>query len=236
MKYSKHIIYSMIVMAVALTAHSCKKALIGDKGKQEEDIYLNYETKTKLELPFDGKWYISNGGRTHKDGAHHFITWGSGQRYAIDVLIKEDDKSYSGDGTKNEDYYCFGKPLKAPAYGVIVGMENTIEDNIPGQLNDDAIATGNYVMIDHLNGEFSLLAHFKKGTIMVSVGDTVNVGQQLGETGNSGNSTEAHLHYHLQNSPKILESTGLPAQFENYYTDGNFTEEGEPTRGQVIHE
>ncbi len=236
MKHFKHIIYSILILVTVMTTHSCKKALIGDKGTLEEDIYLNYKTQTQLQLPFEGEWYIFNGGRTHEDGAHHFVSWGSGQRYAIDVVIKKDGKSYSGDGTKNEDYYCFGKPLKAPAYGVVTGTENTIEDNIPGELNDDAIATGNYVMIDHLNGEHSLLAHFKKGTILVSVGDTVTAGQQLGETGNSGNSSEAHLHFHLQNSSKFLESTGLPAQFKNYYVNGSFTEEGEPTRGQVINE
>lgn len=233
MKYSKHINYSIIVLFYVLLASGCVDILIGDKGELEEDIYLNYQTKTELQLPFNNEWHIVNGGRTHSMGMHHFITWHLGQKYAFDSVIHKDGKSYSGSGTKNEDYYCFGEPLYAPAAGKILGVENNIEDNIPGELNDVS-AAGNYVMIDHLNGEYSLLAHFKKGTIIVAVGDTVMAGQELGKTGNSGNSTEAHLHYHLQNSPELLNSIGLPAQFKNYYADGVFLKKGEPIKGQII--
>lgn len=233
MRYSKYIIVSILLSYVILMFQSCEKILIGNKGALEEDIYLNYETKTNLKLPFDEAWYISNGGRTHEDGVHHFITCGFGQRYAFDAVIKVDYKTHSGNGNQNEDYYCFGKQLNTPADGIILEMENDIEDNLPGELNENT-AVGNYVLIDHLNGEYSILAHFKKGTIVVSVGDTITQGQELGKAGNSGNSTEAHLHYHLQNSPKLLNSSGLPASFKNYYTDGIYTDKGEPTKGQVV--
>ena len=223
-----------LTVLVLLLASSCSKTLIGDEGTLEEDIYLNYKTKTALQLPFDGEWYIFNGGRTHKHGAHHFVTWGSGQRYAIDVVMLEDGKSYAGDGKDNEDYYCFGKSLHAPAGGVVLEIENSVEDNIPGELAETGTAAGNYVLMDHLNGEYSLIAHFKKGTVLVAVGDTITPGQELGLTGNSGNSTEPHLHYHMQNSPQLLNSTGLPAQFQNYYTNGVFTERGEPEQAQFI--
>lgn len=234
MKYSKYIIHSLLLSSVLLMFPACEKIFIGDEGTLEEDIYLNYQTKTNLELPFEEEWHIINGGRTHEDGAHHFITWGLGQRYAFDAVIKIDGKSHSANGSKNEDYYCFGKQLNAPAGGIILEMANNIEDNKPGELNENT-AVGNYVLIDHLNGEYSVLAHFKKGTIVVSVGDTIIQGQKLGKAGNSGNSTEAHLHYHLQNSPKLLNSLGLPASFKSYYADGIFTNKGEPTKGQVVN-
>ena len=212
---------------------SCQGAWVGEEGRFEEDVYLHYQTLTELELPFEEAWNITNGGRTHEDGAHHFVTWGLGQRYAFDAVIHVDGKSHVGEGTQNEDYYCFGRRLNAPGAGVVIALENSIEDNVPGQLSD-GIATGNYVMIDHQNGEFSVLAHFQQGTIIVAVGDRVVAGQELGKAGNSGNSTEPHLHYHLQNTATLFKSAGLPAIFQGYYADGTYVEAGEPSAGQAV--
>jgi len=62
----------------------------------------------------------------------------------------------------------------------------------------------------------------------------VKQGQIIGRCGNSGNTSEPHLHYHLQNSPKFGQSEGLPAQFVNYVADGERVERGEPVQGQRI--
>ncbi|UTW67078.1 M23 family metallopeptidase [bacterium SCSIO 12643] len=235
MKYSKCISLPLLVLGSIYILGSCQKAFIGNDGEFEEDIYLNYQTKTDLKLPFQDQWYIFHGGKTHHEGGHHFITWGLGQRYAIDIVIKVNGKSYIGNGNKNEDYHCFGKPLYAPGTGKIIEVENNIDDNIPGEVNEnEKLSSGNYVMIDHFNGEYSILAHIKKGTVIVSEGDTVVQGQKLGETGNSGNSTEAHLHYQLQNSSNSTYSTGLPAQFRDYYADGKFIRKGELIKGQIV--
>lgn len=230
----KHI--KTISFAFILILTSCTDALIGDEGKQDEDIYLNYQTKTDLELPFEEEWYISAGGRTHLEGGHHFITRGSGQRYAYDIFKVVDGSGNSGNGGENEDTYTFGARINAPGDGKIISLENDIGDNVrPGARNiKQGSAAGNYIMIDHLNGEYSLLAHFKKGTIIVSVGDTVVKGQEVGKAGNSGNSTGPHLHYHLQNTPELLNGIGLPAQFKNYYEDDVFIESGEPVRSQTV--
>ena len=59
-------------------------------------------------------------------------------------------------------------------------------------------------------------------------------GQVIGLCGNSGNSTEPHLHYHLQNKPSIGDGDGLPAQFKNYYANDIFVTDGEPLKGQTI--
>lgn len=220
-----HIFYFLFILMLT----SCADTLIGDEGKLDEDIYLNYQTITDLELPFEEEWYTATGGRTHLEGRHHFIT--RGQRYAYDLLIVIDRKSHSGDGSKNEDYYCFGKRLNAPGAGKVIDMVNNIEDNQPGTVRNNS---GNYIIIDHLNGESSIMVHFKKGSIIVSVGDTVVQGQEVGKAGNSGNSTQPHLHYHLQVSSGLLNGLGLPAQFLNYYEDNVFLERGEPVRDEKI--
>lgn len=224
----KLLTHTLLIVSI-LVLIACTDALIGDEGKLDEDIYLNYQTSIDLELPFEEEWYAVNAGKTHREGAHHFIS--RGQRYAYDFLIVVDRKTHSGDGSKNEDYYCFGKRLNAPADGKIIDLVNNIEDNQPGTIRNNS---SNYIIIDHLNGETSIMAHFKKGSIIVSVGDTVVKGQEVGKAGNSGNSTEPHLHYHLQGSSGSLNEVGLPAQFLDYYEDNVFIERGEPVRGQKV--
>ncbi len=230
MKYIKLLLYTLYITLILLPI-SCTDTLIGDEGTLDENIYANYQTITDLELPFEEEWFAVNAGRTHRNGAHHFLS--RNERYAYDMLIVQNRRSYAGDGSKNEDYYCFGKRLNAPGNGKVVAIENTIEDNQPGIVNRTHV--GNYIIIDHLNGETSILAHLKKGSIIVAVGDTVVKGQEIGQTGNSGASSEPHLHYHLQETSEPLsEGLGLPAQFLNYYENDVFVERSEPIRGQKV--
>lgn len=218
-----------ILLLVLMT--SCENTLMGDQGKFDEDIYLNYQTKTPLELPFEGDWYIIAGGRSL--ALNHHFTPKRHQRYALDMAHIVNNSGNQGTGTQNEDYYCFGKRLNAPGAGKVIAIENAIEDNVPGTKNNKQ-SLGNYVVIDHLNGEFSFLLHLKKHSIVVAIGDWVERGAQIGLVGNSGYSTGPHLHYHLQTSPSLTTGVGLPIQFENYYTDDAFTARGEPITGQVV--
>lgn len=230
MKHIKFTIYAFIVVAVS-SLTSCADMLIGDEGKYDEDIYLNYKTKTVLELPFEDEWRINAGGRSLEEN-HHFAPHRH-QRYALDIVQVIDGTGRSGNGTRNEDYYCFGKRLNAPGDGKIVTVVNNIEDNVPGILNENQ-PWGNYIVIDHLNGEFSCMVHFKNNSIVVAVGEEVRRGQMVGQAGNSGNSTGPHLHYHLQTTASRSTGVGLPMQFINYYTDDVFTERGEPITYQKV--
>lgn len=234
MKHLKVVAYILFTLVIT----SCTDTLMGDEGKIDEEIYLNYQTKTDLELPFEDQWFIGVGGRTHSDGGNHFFDYDTGQRYAYDMGKIVDRSGVTGNGSENEDFYTFGARLNAPGDGIIISLENNIEDNSrPGVVNrniNNSNLAGNYIMIDHLNGEYSLLAHFKKGTIIVAVGDTVIKGQEVGKAGNSGNSSNPHVHYHLQNTPDYLDGIGLPAQFNGYNANDVFIERGEPVRGQLV--
>jgi murein DD-endopeptidase MepM/ murein hydrolase activator NlpD len=66
------------------------------------------------------------------------------------------------------------------------------------------------------------------------VGDVVETGQFLGLTGNSGHSSEPHIHYHLQDTPDIDQGEGLPVKFISYYSNGRYLESGEPKIGETI--
>ncbi len=191
---------------------------------------LDYRTKTPLRLPFDGTWAVGWGGRSLAENYH---AANREQRFAYDLLVVKGESTHSGDGTRNSDYYCYGRPILAPGAGTVVAVRNDVAENVPGTMNDKEVV-GNHVVIDHGNGEFSFLAHLQPGSVTVHVGDRVTAGQRLGSCGNSGHSTEPHLHYHLQTTAQLFDGEGLPAQFTRYVADGKPVVAGEPTRGQSI--
>ena len=192
--------------------------------------FLEYETKTALRLPFVDPWDVFWGGRTLRENYH---TAYPDQRFAYDFLIIEEGKTHRGEGTRNEDFFCWGKRLVSPGDGVVISMANDVADNVPGEMNPKQ-ALGNHVILDHGNGEFSFLAHFQQGSVQVEVGQRVESGDWLGLAGNSGNTSEPHLHYHLQNTPTFNRGEGLPSQFLDYTADGASVERGEPHKGQRI--
>ena len=191
---------------------------------------LDYVTKTELRLPFSGAWFVFWGGRTVEQN-YHFAT--HDQRFAYDIVMQKNGTSHAGEGKRNEDYYCFDQKIVAPAAGVVASVENGVADNVPGVMNAQ-VAMGNHVILDHGNGEFSFLCHFRQGTVAVKKGDKVKAGDLLGRAGNSGNSSEPHLHYHLQDSAEFGKGRGLPAPFKGYRADGKPVDRGEPVKGQVI--
>ena len=221
---TKKILLNILVFFCILNLIGCGK----DEVVSSE--YLNYQTIAELELPFTSDWYVIWGGRTLEENYHVSLV---DQRFAIDVIKIENGSNFMGNGTQNEDHYSFGVTLFAPGAGQVVEMENSVAENIPGETNKEQ-RFGNYVIIDHGNEEFSVLAHFMKNSIIVNVGDLITQGQVIGLSGNSGNSTGPHLHYHLQNKPSIGQGEGLAAQFRNYYANDVFVSVGEPLKNQTI--
>lgn len=198
--------------------------------RETDSKYLDYKTKSELQLPFEGEWFVFWGGRMKEDNNH---TSDVSQRFAYDFVQTKDGKTHISDGKKNEDYYCYDKLIVVPCAGRIISIENQIDDNTPGEMNP-YLAAGNYVIIDHGNGEFSFMAHLKKGSIIAKKGDLILKGQEIGRCGNSGNSSEPHLHYHLQNDSIWFGGEGLPSQFRNYIANGDKVTNGEPHNGQII--
>jgi hypothetical protein len=195
--------------------------------------FLDYDTQTQLLLPFAGAWYVYWGGRSVAWNRH---VVSHDQRFAYDFLILDQSRSgrsFRATGDNNADYFCFDLPIYAPADGVVVRTENELPDNSPGEMNAKA-PLGNFVILDHGRGEFSFLAHFKRGTVAVRDGERVRSGQLLAHCGNSGNSSEPHLHYHLQNTAIPFQGEGLPASFVEYFADGKRVVRGEPLARQSV--
>ncbi len=200
-----------------------------------EPIPAPESSTVPLRLPFEGQWYVFWGGDTRALNKHHGTP---NQRYAFDFLaVDTNGKSYKGDGTANEDYYAFGREVLAPADGIVTDVIQGVRDNRPGSMNPYS-GLGNAVFIRHAEYEISVLAHFQQYSIVVKAGDRVKAGQVLGRCGNSGNSSEPHLHYHLQNTPVIQDGTGIKCFFEGLVVtrDGKERLEvrGSPIKGDRV--
>jgi len=180
-------------------------------------------TKTTFQYPFEDEWFVFWGGTNTLTNYHYEF---ENQRYAYDFTIVKEDNSFEGDQTLNENYYAFGENYLAPADGSIVKVENNVEDNEPvGEMNEEQ-PLGNFVIIDHGNEEYSYLAHFKHQSIEVIEGDDVKQGDLLGLVGNSGNSSEPHIHFHVADSPDPTSSKSIRINFnqEEKFIRGDFIE------------
>jgi len=174
----------------------------------EQSLYLYHtaseELKNKnylpINLPFKGDWTVMqahNGDYTHKD------KW----RHAWDfVILDENDKQFTNEGDYCKDYFCFNKPVFAPASGIVSELIDGIQDNKIGDINTEQ-NWGNSVVIKHAEYLYSQVSHLKEGSIKVKKGDFIKKGDIIGTVGNSGHSPYPHIHFQIQATPYIGSET-----------------------------
>ena len=180
-----------------------------------------------------GVWLAANG--PNNDSGHRRAlipiagTPAIAQRFAIDfVRVADDDKTFKGDQLKNESYYAEGNDALAVANGTVVEVKDSIPENVPG-LNSRAVPItletvgGTHVVIDIGGGHYAFYAHLKPGSLKVKLGDKVKRGQVVGLVGNTGNSTEPHLHFHIADGVSPLGSEGLPYRLDSFEIVGHCT-------------
>ena len=148
-------------------------------------------------------------------------------------LSWKEGKSFRTDGKTNEDYYAFGQPISAPCDGEVVLSVDGVKDNVPGVLNPFYVP-GNSVLLKTKNGEYVFFAHFKQNSVRVKQGDKVKQGEVLGLCGNSGNSSEAHLHFHLQNVEDFTLATGIKCHFDKLKVNGIVKTDYSPLKRETI--
>lgn len=146
---------------------------------------------------------------------------GSGERFAFDNLkLDSSQLTFSGDPLNNESYYNYGDTLYAVASGTIVKVRDGRPENTGNVLtvtfNSGDELAGNHMIIDIGDGYFALYAHIIPGSFLVHEGQVVTEGQPIARLGNSGNSTEPHLHFQLCSSADIFFSRGLPFVLKKY--------------------
>lgn len=163
------------------------------------------------------------------------------QEFALDVVDyrREANGEYTLSSPPNsdkvQDYFIFEREVVAIGDGSVVATGNQWPNKWvqnPLDYSEDRIVEltlklleqgmefnhailGNYVILDHHNGEYSLYAHMSQFTLTVQVGDSVSQGQVIGKVGNTSNSESPHLHFQLMDSGEFQIGNGLPIMFKN---------------------
>ena len=191
-----------------------------------------------LALPFTGRWLVQNS-PARRVPSHGVDVLG--QRYAIDSVGVDqrgrtspvrDWRTVLG-SEPPERFVGFGRPLLAPVDGVVVAAHDGEADHkarrsqlalVPyavgqaGHLRQGpAAVAGNYMVIrDGVSGMFVALAHLRDGSQRVRVGDQVRSGAVVAQCGNSGNSTQPHVHLQVMDSADLTVARGVPVVFARY--------------------
>ncbi len=183
--------------------------------------------------PFRGCWAVVNGGITVEE-SHSWGLWS--QRYAYDMMHVDDLERLENQCRHRTlgSWATYGSPVYAAMDGTVVKVVDGARDNTPvGRiLLKTRHPAGNYIVIRHGPGLYSLYAHLKQGSITVREGDEVKAGEKIGEAGNSGMSTAPHLHFQLMTTPDLLATISVP--FKIAHKIGGEVVGGYPRRGATI--
>jgi hypothetical protein len=166
----------------------------------------------ELQLGFPlrgGTFMVGQGGSTRTVNRH---AGNQGERYAVDV-VKLGRFGMRADGVYPvalKKYAIFGDEVVSPCAGLVTAAIEDLSDNIPGE-PDGTIPAGNHVAIETESGTI-FLAHLMKNSVTVNVGQRVRAGQVIGRVGNSGYSSEPHLHIHAEKAGR-----GIPMRFNGRF-------------------
>lgn len=187
-------------------------------------------TPVETEVPVSGRWTALNSPAT-KVPSHGLHTYG--QTYAIDIVATPDPDPRPPFAMLwplvrgNSHYPAFGAPVLAVADATVVRVLNGRRDHLT-RTSLPALAwmmlaeapvreaagpswiVGNHVVLDLGDGTYAMYAHLKQGSVTVAAGDRVRAGQSIAACGNTGNSTEPHVHFQLMDGPDLDTARGIP--------------------------
>ena len=194
---------------------------------------------TEVAPPVTGRWHALN---SPADKVPSHGTRAYGQAYAIDIVHEPEDRPRPAFGwwplvRRNGDFPAFGEPVLAVADATVVRARDGRRDRLsrnsyPALLPFFAEASardlagpgaivGNHLVLDLGNGTYALYAHLKRGSITVREGERVRAGQVVARVGNTGNSTEPHLHFQLMDAADLHTARGLPFTWRGVGVPGN---------------
>jgi hypothetical protein len=178
--------------------------------------------------PLRGEWIAGDSVNNQPDAAHRRAVlvlngraW-LAQRYAIDWVqyqtVNGVRTTWKGPEDKNDSYFCYGQPIYSVAAGKVVEATDGLPENVPhsGKFAiavDADNAAGNHVVVEIAPHRYVLYAHMRPGTVRVKTDQHVGVGEIIGLVGNTGSSTEPHLHMHIDDQPSFLAGNGVPYEF-----------------------
>ena len=180
-------------------------------------------------LPLDEPLTVAWGGSTSEVNYHVFLP---DQRWAYDLVVTRDGRTFRTDGVALDDYHAYGLSVYAPAPGVVFASHDGEAEVEIGATRWGLAGLGNHVGIEVAPREYLFIGHLQPGSVAVSTGDRVIAGQLLGYVGNSGNSSEPHVHLHLQDSKHPYFGEGIPFHFHGYRHEGRLVARGMPEGGR----
>lgn len=228
--------WALLLVAGALTVPGGWLVVNGLAGRLPADVAV-----VDLDNPLGpGRYMVAHGGSTELINGHmktlntsvpRFADW-RGQSRAVD-LVGIDRLGRRADGWQPVDparYAVFGRPVFAPCTGTVISTENSLPD-MPVPVRDRDHMLGNHVLLQ-CGDAVVLLAHLREDSVVVSVGDVIPVGDPVGQIGNSGNTTEPHLHIHAQRAaaPGAAPISGDPLTIR---IDGRFLVRNDRIAGQA---
>ncbi len=178
--------------------------------------------------PVTGGWRALNSPATRmpSHGLHAY-----GQTFAIDLVHEPgvNKPAWWPPARPPEAFAGFGAEVRAPADGVVVSVHDRERDHWSRtswpalgyflaesslrELTGPARILGNHVVLEIAPGVYALLAHLQHGSVLVRPGDVVRTGTMLARCGNSGNSSQPHVHLQLMDHPRAILADGIPFTF-----------------------
>ncbi|MFJ6515637.1 M23 family metallopeptidase [Streptomyces sp. NPDC091406] len=225
-RWATTILPAMVTLALTVATTALQARAAAPRGEPGPPV--------EVDPPVTGRWSALNSpaDKVPSHGTHVY-----GQTYAIDIVA--DPETAEGEPParpafrwlwplfrRNHAFPAFGAPLLAVADATVVrasdGQRDHLSRNsllglvylfIEGTIRSFAGAhriIGNHVILDLGDGTYAAYAHAQHGSLQVKAGDTVQAGQQIARCGNSGNTSEPHLHFHLMDSPDLDDARGIP--------------------------
>jgi hypothetical protein len=214
-------------------------------------------TPIVLELPFRGRWLARNSParRVPSHGTHAL-----GTTYAVDFIAVDERGRSAPPSWRSvlsveppEAFAGFGQPILAPAAGTVAAVHDGEEDHearrsqltlLPYMLGQagrvragHAAIAGNHVVIAlGPAGPYVALVHLRRGTVGVRVGDVVAPGDAVGQCGNSGNSTQPHVHVQVADSLDWSRARGLPMAFRFRRATTDDIVVGMPAESEIVRD
>lgn len=210
---------------------------------------LPVATPHLVHAPVDGRWQGVNSpvSAVPSHGVRMY-----GQTYAIDLVADPADGLRPSFGTAMmrdpREYPAFGRPVRAMIDGTVVrasdrqrdhrarsnraGFAYMMAEGALRELGGAAFVVGNHVTIRGDDGVFAVVAHLRRGSITVGVGDRVRAGDIVGSCGNSGNSSEPHVHAQLMDRRSFWTAQGVPMAFRDVALDDGDRVDALPANGR----
>jgi Peptidase family M23 len=181
------------------------------------------------------RWHWGNGIGGTNFNAHSYPE----HRYSYDVVVRDSSNQSFADPAKkdqNDNYYCWGQQVLAMVSGEVLFVANDFEDHFGNMNNPNSKGANMVVVYNDVLDCYQLYVHFKQGSIVVEAGDQVSAGDLLGVIGNSGGSSEPHLHVGISRRDSKGFVRSLPMTFQKIKDGANQTVSGVPADGGFYSE